>query len=153
MLTRIFPKQVDNTHRGHPAALWLLLVFILLKFTMSTNTMLNTRSVATGGDGIALETMTAEGAQVTLMLFALLALGQFVLALQAAVVLVRYRALIPLMYLLLLLEVIARRVLVTIHAVPRSDGTPVGFYINIGLLILVAVGFALSLTRRERGRQ
>jgi len=68
MLTRIFPKQIDNTRRGHPAALWLLLAFVLLKFLMSANSLLNTRSVATGGDGIPLDAMTPEGVQVTLRL-------------------------------------------------------------------------------------
>ena len=149
MLTRIFPKQIDNTHRGHPAALWLLLAFVLLKFLMSANSLLNTRSVATGGDGIPLDAMTPEGVQVTLMLFALLALSQLVLTLQAALVLALYRGMIPLMYLLLLGEHVARRVLIMIHAVPRTDGMQVGFYINLGLLVVLAAGFALSLARRK----
>ena len=149
MLTRIFPTQIDNTHHGHRAALWLLGVFVLLKLVMSTNSLLNTRSVATGGDGIPLDAMTPDGVQVTLMLFALLALGQLILGLLAALVLIRYRAMVPLMFLILMVEQVARRGLIMVYAVPRIGGTPVGFYVSTGLLGMIVIGFGLSLVRRE----
>jgi hypothetical protein len=109
MLDRIFPAMLDNTFRGHRVALGMLAVLVLLKLVMSTNSLLNTRSVAVGADGIALGELPVQGAQVVLMLFALVALGQLALTLLSAVALARYRAMIPLMYLVLLAEHLARR--------------------------------------------
>lgn len=32
MLTRLFPEQIDNHHRGHVLAIWLLVPLALVKF-------------------------------------------------------------------------------------------------------------------------
>jgi len=106
MLNRLFPRQVDNRFDGHRAALWLLGLFIALKLVMSVNSILNTASIATG-DGIPLDSFGPAAAREVLTLFALMALGQLALALIALTALIRYRALVPVIYLLLLGERLA----------------------------------------------
>lgn len=149
MIDRILPRQFDNNYGGHRLAIWLLIGFVTLKLIIGTNTILNTRSVATGGDGLPLDAMSATAAQTVLMMSSLLALCQLVLAAQTLVVLIRYRAMIPFIYLLLLAEHAIRRALILAHDVPRSEETPVGAYINLGLLAVLVVGFMLSLLKRR----
>jgi hypothetical protein len=146
MLNRLFPGQIDNTFAGYRAALWLLGLFIALKLAMSVNSILNTASVAAGADGLPLDSFGPAAARTVLMLFALVALGQLMLAVIALVTLIRYRALVPFIYLVLLGEHLARRFIVQGYAVERTEGTPAGWYVNIALLALLTIGLVLSLT-------
>ncbi len=110
-----------------------LVALALLKLVMSINSIVNTRSVASGGDGFPLDSYGA-GADAVLLLFALVAVGQLVMAFLTAIVLVRYRAMVPLMYLLLLADQIGRRVVVTLNPIERTSDSSIGFYINLALL-------------------
>lgn len=145
MLDRLFPRQVDNTLHGHRAALWLLGLFIALKLVMSVNSIVNTESVAVGGDGLPLDSFGPAAAQTVLMLFALVSLGQLALAVIALIALLRCRAMVPFIYLVLLGEQLARRFVVQNYAVARVESTPIGWYVNFGLLALLTLGLALSL--------
>ena len=150
MIDRIFPRQIDNTYRGHWVGLALLAVYALLKLVMSVNSIVNTRSVATGADGLALDSYGAGGADAVLLLFAIVAVGQLLMTLLTVIVLVRYRAMVPLMYLLLLADHIGRRLIVALSPIERTTASSVGFYINLALLALLLVGFTLSLVSKSR---
>ena len=145
MLDRLLPARIDNEFHGHRAALWLLGLHVALKLVMSLNSIFNTRSVATGADGLRLDALPLDGAQALLMLFALVAIGQLFLTLLALLALARYRAMVPLVFAMLLLEQLCRRALALGYAVPR-EGPPVGTYINIGLTAILLIGLVLSLT-------
>lgn len=153
ILDRLFPRQADNGFAGYRAALWLLGFYTALKLAMSINSIFNTASVATGADGLPLDSFAPAAARAVLMLFALMSLGQLALALIALTVLIRYRALVPFIYLVLIGEHLARRFLVQSYAVARIEGTSVGWYVNMGLLALLTLGLVLSLIpSRRRGR-
>jgi hypothetical protein len=111
---------------------------------MSTNSILNTASIASGPDGFALERYGTEGAAAVLMLFALNAVGQLTLVLLSILALARYKAMVPLIYLVWLLDQTGRRLLVESYAVERSGSGGTGFWINMGLLMLLAVGAAVA---------
>ena len=151
MLSRIFPAQADNRFDGHRAALWLLGLVVALKLVMSLNSIFNTQSVAVGADGIPLDSFGPDGARQVLLLFALLALAQLFLALTALTVLVRWRALVPFVYLLLLGEQLARRLIGQSYAAPGAKMTDVAWYVNYGLLALLTLGLVLSLLPKKQG--
>jgi len=146
VLSRLFPGRIDNSFAGYRAALWLLGLFIAMKLAMGLNSILNTASVAQGADGLPLDRYDPAAAQAVLLLFALVALGQLMLALVALAALVRWRALVPFLYLVLLIEQVVRRLIVQGHAVERTGDTPAGWYVNVGLLVLLTLGLILSLT-------
>ena len=148
MLERLFPRQVDNRFEGYRAALWLLGLYIALRLIMSVRSIFSTASVA-GGDGIPLDSFGAAAEQEVLTLFALTALGQLTLILIALTVLIRYRALVPFIFLVLLAEQIARRFIVQSHAAPRETA-PVIWYLIFGLMAVTAFGLLLSLIPRRR---
>src|SRR6185369_4922199 len=103
MLNRIFPDQFDNNYRGHWLAPWLLGLVMAVKAMQGVQSIINTRDVLTTADGISLAGFTPSSVDVIVALFALLGLYLLVLPLQSIVVLLRYRTMVPLMFLLLLL--------------------------------------------------
>ena len=150
MLNRLFPRQVDNGFDGHRAALWLLGLYVALKLVMGFNSIFNTALVAGGADGIPLDSFGPAAAREVLILFALTSLGQLTLAVIALTTLIRYRALVPFIYLVLLGESLARRFIVMSHEVARTGSVPAGWYINFGLLALLVLGLVLSLIPSRR---
>jgi hypothetical protein len=149
MIGRLFPKQLDNRFDGRRAALWLLGIYVALKLAMSSNSILNTAGVAAGADGIALDRFGPAAAQEVLTLFALVGLGQLALAILGIIALVRYRAMVPLLFFLLLGEAIGRRLIVWSFAAERTAQGAGGWYINVGLLALLGIGLVLSLIPRS----
>ena len=151
MLSRLFPRQVDNRFEGYRASLWLLGLLVALKLVVSVNSILNTESVAAGADGIPLDSFGPAAARAVLMLFALSALADLALALVAVTALIRWRAMVPFIYLVLLGEYLAGRFIIQSYAVARSGGVSAG-YVSIAIMALLALGLALSLMRARGGR-
>jgi len=145
LFERLFPRQADNRFGGHRPALGLLGLLVALKLVVSLNSIFNTASVAAGADGIALDSFGEAAAREVLTLFSLTALGQLALALIALAALIRWRALVPFLYLVLLAEQIGRRFIVQAHAVARPESSPVAWYITYGVLAALALGLVLSL--------
>ncbi len=148
MLRQLFPRHVDNTYRGYKLALWFFALLVLIKLAIGLNSIFNGYVVASSADGIPLDTFTAAGAQAVVSLFAVLGLSQLMMCSLCILVLVRYRALIPLMFALLLLEHLSRKLILHFLPIART-GTPPGSVVNLVLLALMVVGLALSL--RSRG--
>lgn len=145
MLNRLFPIQADNRFDGLRPALWLLGLLIFLKLAMSLNSIVNTEKIAAGADGIPLASFGPAAAREVLLLFALTALGQLALALVALAALIRWRALVPFVYLMLLGEHLARRAIARSYALPGAQVTDIAWYVTYGLLILLILGLVLSL--------
>lgn len=149
MFNALLPRHADNTYRGYKAALWLFALLVLLKTVISLNSIFNGYSVASSADGIPLDTFTPAGAQTVVSLVAALGLSRLMICLLCLLVLARYRALVPLMLSLLLLEHLSRRLILYFLPIPRT-GTPPGSGINLVLLALTVAGLALSLRHRDR---
>jgi hypothetical protein len=148
VLDRFLPPRVDNTYRGHKLALWLLGLLLFMKAAISVNSIFNGYTVAQSADGIPLDAFTPAGARTVVSLFGLLGVSQLMFCLLGVLVLVRYRALVPFLFALLLLEHLGRRVIVWLMPIPRT-GSPPGPGINLGLLGVMIVGLALSLWKRD----
>ena len=149
MLSRLFPKQIDNTNRGHWLALAILAVILSLRSVMCFNGIFDTLEVATMADGIPVAKFTPDAAQAVLSLFALLAASNLVPILLGFVALLRYRALVPLVYLLLLLQSAASRAVGLLHPLTQqSANSMIGTAIILGLIAMTVLGFALSLQNR-----
>ena len=156
MLTRLFPKHIDNEYRGHVLAIWLLVPLALLKFLQGANVagLLgtgNSRQVLETVDHVPVGAFPAEAASQLIFLFAAWGLGVFILGLLGLIVLLRYRAMLPLMYLLLVIEQVGRQALATIHLdqpFVSLAASPANL-INWGFLAALAIGLLLSLTGRR----
>jgi hypothetical protein len=149
MLLRLFPRQIDNRFEGHRLALWLLALLVGLKLIVSLNSILNTAAVASGADGFPLDSYGADGARAVLMLFAIGAVANLTLALFGVAVLVRYRAMVPFVFLLSIFEHVGRRLVVETYSIERAQALPAAFAINMAVLALLLIGLALSLWPRK----
>lgn len=154
MFNRLLPRQIDNTYRGHKLGLWFFALLVLVKVVISVNSILNGDFVASSADGIPLAIFTPAAAQTVVSLFALSAFSRLVICLLCILVLVRYRAMVPLMFALLLLEHLGRRVVLQFLPIPRT-GTSPGSTINLVLLAVMFVGLGLSLwsPRNRQGQE
>jgi hypothetical protein len=148
MSSPLLPRRADNEYRGRKVALWIFGLVVFVKLAMGLNATFNGRSVASTADGIPLDTYTPAGAQAFVSVFALLGVAHVVLALLCVLVLVPYRALVPVMFAFLLLEHLGKRLVVRILPIERI-GAPPASVINVALFTLMIVGLALSLWSRS----
>lgn len=146
MLGRVLPQRIDNVYQGARIALWLFGLVLMAKGAMGLNSIFNGYRVASSADGIPLDTFPPAAAQTVVSLFALWGLAQVMFCLLGILVLVRYRAMVPLMFAFLLLEHLSRKLILQFQPVVRS-GTAAGYYVNLGLLAVMVVGLVLAFWR------
>ena len=147
MLERFFPRQLDNDYRGRPLALWVFFPITAITLGRSLVHMFRADGGAQSIATIPLDTFTAGGSAAVILIFSLWGLSQLLLGLLYVVVLWRYRALVPLMYLLLIVEYAGRfalglwKPIVTLETPPGATG-------NFIFVVLGAAMLALALRKR-----
>lgn len=144
----LLPREAGNDFQGHKSGLWILVILLLLLAAMSVNSVFNGHYVATKADGLPLDSFSAAGARVIIMFYAMWGVTQLTVVMFGIVALVRYRALVPITFLLLLTEQVFWRIVH--YALPVSNqGDSGGSWFIYGLLALTFVGFILSLWKRR----
>jgi hypothetical protein len=156
MLDRIFPKEAGNAgYAGWRLAIWPMAILALMRAVQGANSAADPAMVAIKADGVPLDTYGPDAAGAATALFALLGVYLLLQAVIGAVVLLRYRALLPLTYLMMIGIVLASKSSVALHPIARAGAAKIGAFdigwlINTTLLALMVVGLVLSLlTRKE----
>ena len=144
MLNRLLPRSLDNAYRGFKPALWIFGLVVLMRTVIAVNSIFNGYAVMTMADGIPLDTFAAGASQSLVSLWALMSVGNLTLSLLCIVALVRYRAMIPMLFSLLLFQLLARELVSRFLPLYRV-GAPPASAINLTFLVLTVVGLALSL--------
>jgi len=144
MLDRLLPQQIDNTFRGYKLAIWLFALVVFVQAGQGLMSIFNGYYAASSPDAIPLDSYTAPAADTVVSLFALLGLLRLIICILCVLALLRYRAMIPLMFALLVLEYLSRRLILQFLPIMRS-GAPPGSVVNLTLLAMMIVGLALSL--------
>lgn len=144
MLSRIFPKQIDNHYRGHRFALWLFYPLLFMKLAIDLVAIFSKDGGAQSADGIPLDTFGAGGAEAVIGVVAFLGLAGLLLRLLSVLALVRYRAMIPLLYVLMVVEYIGHKGIGWMKPIARV-GPPSGSFVSLGLFALSLLGLVLSL--------
>jgi hypothetical protein len=147
MLEALLPRRLDNEYRGSRLALWLFGLVVAMKSAQSLAIILNGYPTASGADGIPLDSFTPEAAQTVVAVFAQGSLWRLFFCLACALVLLRYRTAVPLMFALLALNYLTAQLVFVLEPLPRA-GAPVGPLVNLTLFVLMLVGLGLSLWRR-----
>lgn len=150
MLTRLFPREAGNDYRGYRAAIWLLVLAILLRLAMGAAALFDTQGMLQDADTIPVDTWSAPAAATVVYLTKLVGIDHLLLTLVAVVVLIRWRNLIPFAYLLLLAEQLARFAVKFTNPIPGSGAT---LAVDPNLIIIAAllIGLALSLSTPRGG--
>ena len=144
MLNRLLPPMTKFTYEGSRISLWLLGVIVFIKLAIALGAIFNGHYAASVADGIPIDSFTSQGTQAFLSLFASLGLSQFIVGLLGALLLIRYRPLIPLFLLVLLIEFLARKGINAYLPMPRIDSAP-GGAINWAIFAAMLLAFVLSM--------
>ena len=154
MLQRLFPRQIDNAYRGQLAAIWLFAPVVAVKALMGFNVsgldpLVRSRDVLMNADGVPVNTYAADAAAQLVFTFAAWGLALLVLSLLAIVVLLRYRAMLPLMILAMTIEQLGRKALSMAHLPAHEGAISIGAWINYGLSAALVLALILSLIPRR----
>lgn len=147
MINRIFPACLDNRYRGHRLALWLFVPIAFQKVAASLTHLLKADGGAQSISTIPLDTYSPSAAQNVVGLFARMGLEQLALASLLVIVLARYRAMIPLLYVLIVAQYLGSRVLSEVKPLVLA-GTSGASTPALVIAILSASGLILSLIGR-----
>lgn len=144
ILGRLFPAQFDNVYRGNRIALWLF-------YPLTAVTLWRSQHHITAPDGgaqsiatIPLDTYTEGGAQSVITIFALWGLAQLAMGLVMLLAAVRYKSMVPLLWLFIFLEYGGRK-LVGIYKPLETVGTAPGATAATVFPIIAAVMLVLAL--------
>ena len=147
MINRIFPTSFDNQFPGHKIALYVFYALTALTLWRSQHHLFAEDGGAQSIASIPLDTYSVNAAETVVGIFALWGLSQLIIGLIYLLAAVRYRALIPFLYLLFTLEY-AMRLWVGANKTIETSGTAPGSLINLPFMIAGVVLFALSIWRR-----
>ena len=149
IIERILPKQVDNQFKGDK---FVIAVFgIIVIFTL-VRSVIHILAPDGGASSIAgINTSVAGGSNIISM-FAFWGLSQLLLGIVYLVVLLRYRSLIPLMYILVIAEYSGRiliglaKPLIVSHTPPGA----IGDYVLVPLAIIMLILSLLALKMKPK---
>jgi hypothetical protein len=137
-------------------AIWILAPLALLKLVQGANVaglnpLVASRGILETADRVPVDSFPPDAAAHLVFLFSVWGLLIFTLGLVALIALIRYRAMIPFVYLLLLIEQFGRKTLSMIHLDRpfASAELTAGNIINWVFLAAIVAGFLLSLARRK----
>ena len=142
----LLPAKADNTIRGMKLPVY---VFALIAIISTVRSLIHLLAPDGGAGSIAGMDLAVAGASGIIFAFALWGSSQLIYALIQLVVIIRYRSLVPLMYVLLILEILLREFVG--HAKPVTFAhTPPGEIGNYVFLPLAAIMLFLSLWSARR---
>ena len=146
----LLPAKIDNTLRGWKLPFYIFALYALVSAVRSCIHLLS----PDGGAGtIAGMDLSVAGADGIIFAFALWGSSQVLFAIIQLLVVIRYRSLIPFMWLMLALEVLLRELVGKMKPVTFAH-TPPGAIGNQLILPLAALMLGLSLwsaTRQQGG--
>ena len=148
MFGRLFPKQFDNAYRGHWLALVILALLLFLRLAQTGMALVVPLFVIRGPDGILIDTFNEPAQAAFTYLFRVVGLLNVVVCLVGVLALVRYRAMVPLIYLELVVLFGGQKILGLLYPIPRAPEAP-GVLIFLGMIAAVLLGFILSLLDRR----
>jgi hypothetical protein len=146
ILDRMLPKQIANDYPGHKIALYSFLVITVMTIARSLAHIVLPDG---GASSIATIDLMVGGAGTIISIFAQWGLSQILMGVFYVVVYIRYKSLIPLMYIFIIIEYAARigiGLLKPIETVGIAPGA-VGNLIIIPLAILL---FFFSIREAQR---
>ena len=144
----LLPPKVDNTIRGMKLPVY---IFAFIAVISTVRSCIHLLAPDGGAGSIAGIDLSVAGANGIIFAFGLWGSSQLLYAIIQLVVVLRYRSLVPFMYLLLILETILRQFVghtkppTLLHTPPGA----IGDYINLPLALIMLVLSLWSARRRE----
>ncbi len=151
ILNRLLPAQIDNSFPGQKIALFVFYALTALTLWRSQHHLLAADGGAQDIATIPLDSYPAGAAATVVGIFALWGLSQLIIGLIYMTAAIRYRSLIPLLFLLFTLEYVIR-LTIGLYKPVETLGTAPGGSMNLPFALLGMVLLALSLWPRSPAR-
>jgi hypothetical protein len=145
ILSRIFPAIVNNDYKGYKIALYVFYALTALTLWRSQHHLFSLDGGAQSIASIPLDTFTDAGAAAVIGVFSLWGLSQLIIGLLYLLSSLRYRAMIPMFYLLMLLEYLVRATYMPMFKPIPTVGTAPGAAGNIPFIIISLTMLILSV--------
>ncbi|KAB3536084.1 hypothetical protein F8154_04815 [Alkaliphilus pronyensis] len=149
ILNNILPKTVNNDYKGSKISLW---IFVILAIASTVRSSIHFFA-PDGGSGSIAGLDLSKGGENIIFAFGLWGLSQLLYAFIQILVAFKYRALIPLFYLLLLLETLGRMAVGAMKPPVLLHGAPLGGIANYVLLPISIIMFFLSLNNNRHEKK
>ena len=143
ILQRLLPKSADATYSGSRTAYIFFVIIALISFARSLIHIF----LSDGGANIIAGLDLSLGSENIIFAFGLWGVSQLVYALIQLLVAFRYKSLIPLMYIILIIETLGRMMVGNMKP-PILFHTPPGGYANWIILPLSIVMLIYSLKQK-----
>jgi hypothetical protein len=148
MISKLLPETINNEYRGQKIALLFLWPLTALLIWRSQHHMLAPDGGAQSIGSIPLDQWSDGASQTVIAIFALWGLSQLIIALMQLIVLLRYKSLVPFIYLVLIVEQAGRLFIFNWKPTVTAGTAPAGM-IAVPLMIIILVMFGLSLWQRN----
>jgi hypothetical protein len=152
ILGSLFPRRITNEFPGFRIALWAFYLFTALTLWRSQHHLFADDGGAQSIASIPLDNYSDTAAATIIGVFALWGLSQLVIGLIYLVAAIRYRSMIPMLYLLSLVEYLVRAFYIPAYKQIETAGTAPGAVGNLPLAIFSFVMLVLSLWPRKPDR-
>ncbi|MCH4888079.1 hypothetical protein EZV73_10870 [Acidaminobacter sp. JC074] len=146
----IFPKKIDNQYRGYKIALYAFYLLTAVTLWRSQHHLFAPDGGAQTIATIPLDSFTSLGSQAVVGVFGLWGLSQLIIGLIYLLVAFRYRAMIPLMYLLMGVEYAFRAFYFPVFKPVPTVGTAPGAMVNIPSILFALVMLILIVVGHKR---
>lgn len=149
MSSKILPAVADNHYRGRKIALWFFYLITAVTIGRSLIHMLKNDGGAQSIATIPLDTYTEAGAATVILIFSYWGLSQLMFGIIQLMVALKYKSLIPLMYLMLILEWGGRFLISLWKPIETTGQAPAGIG-NMILPIVCLLMFFLSIKEKSK---
>ena len=146
ILTTLFPEKADNSISGLKITVYVFAGIVILSTVRS---LIHIFAADGGAGSIAGIDLTVLGADGIVFAFALWGSAQLILAGIQWLVLLRYRALLPLMYLFLIVEIFLRILIGRLKPI-QLEATPPGAIGNFILLPIAVIMLIMCFVEHDR---
>ena len=148
ILAKIFPKNVNNHYEGYAIAIYTFLLYSAVSIVRSLIHFF----ASDGGAGSIAHIDLSQGGENIIFVFALWGSSQLMIAFVQLLVSIRYKSLLPFMYILLFLEYCFRAVLGVMKPLVFAPGagTPPGGYLDKIMIPLALIMLVLSLAPKKK---
>lgn len=149
MRNKILPPVIDDNYKGNKIALWFFYLITVVTVVRSCIHIFKDDGGAQSIATIPLDSYTDAGAATVILIFAYWGLSQLMFGLLQSVVALKYKSLIPLMYLFLIFEY-ACRFGISLFKTIETTGQAPGGVANYVAPILFLVMFFLSINHSKK---
>lgn len=149
MINKILPNIVDNNYRGNKIALWFFYLITVVTFVRSCIHIFKYDGGAQSIATIPLDTYTDAGAATVVLIFSYWGLSQLMFGIIQVIIALKYKSLIPLMYLFMFFEYVGRFGISHFKPIETTGQAPGGIA-NIVLPFVCLIMFVISINEAKK---